>query len=112
MNNETKKRVVQLYNEEYSIRAISELINKNYGRECIRKELKKVGVILRGRGMVYKNYKDLVSNELQQFAELLGYLYGDGSLSNDKNARQETYRACLTFSLNERDLVLRIVEIT
>lgn len=113
MEDELKKEVIRLYSQGCSVRKVYELIKRSYSREGVRKELKKLGV-LRGRGVVYKDLKSFTPKESQQFAEILGYFYGDGSLSlnKGKNLRQGLYKAYLTFALNEKDVVSRIVKIT
>lgn len=102
------KRIVKLYKEGFTIRQIVRLISRKYGREIVRKELKKCGVILRGRGAVYKNYRDFTPKGANLFTEFLGYLYGDGSLHKYKNTRHGKFDCRLYFALDEADLVEKV----
>ncbi len=112
MDEKTKILIVKLYNGGFAIRKIKEEINSKYGYETIRKELKKAGVVLRGRGMVYKSHKEFTPEESLLFAELLGYLYGDGHLHKLKKSDHGIYDCAITFSSNEQDLIERVVFIT
>ena len=110
MDSGTINEIIDLYSKEFSLRQIEETIHHKYGREAIRRALKKSGVMLRGIGMRYKDFKEFNEKERVIFAELLGYFYGDGSLC--KESKSNFYQCCLFFSLNEKDLVERVVNIT
>jgi len=112
MDNSTKEEVISLYKKGHSIRQISKLIDFKYKREAIRECLKMSKIMMRGKGIIYKNYKDLTLKEGALFSELLGYFYGDGSLHKYKDPSHGIYDCNLTFSLNENDLVERVVYIT
>jgi hypothetical protein len=112
MDKETINQIIRLYKKGFSIRKIEKIISGKYHKESIRENLKRSGMILRGIGIIYKNYGQFSSEENDLFAELLGYLYGDGSLHKYKNTSHGIYDCHLAFSLNEADLVKRIVKIT
>jgi len=112
MDEKTINLIISLYKKGFSIRDIEQKINGDYHRESIRENLKKRGLILRGTGMRYKDYKQFSSEEEALFAELLGYFYGDGSLHKFKNTSRGLYDCHLFFSLNEKDIVKRVTYIT
>jgi len=112
MDNPTKKEIINFYKKGNSIRQISGLIGQKFKREAIRECLKTSKIMMRGRGIVYKNYKTLNAKENALLSELLGYFYGDGSLHKYKDPSHGIYDCNLTFSLNENDLVERVIYIT
>lgn len=109
MDSLIKEEISTLYKEGLSIRKIERAINYRYRRESIRMELKKAGVPMRGRFITYKNLDFFNSDERLLFAEFLGYLYGDGSLHKNKNPSHGLYDCVITFSLDEGDLVNRVI---
>ncbi|MBR9700324.1 hypothetical protein GOV11_00475 [Candidatus Woesearchaeota archaeon] len=112
MDGWTKNIVVRLYREGNSIRKTSKLINEKYGRETVRKILHEAGVRLRGSIKAYVPLDELTTTEKEDFAEILGYFYGDGSLSKSKNSNQGDFTCGLTLAENEKDLVTRVCSIT
>ena|SRR3989338_1458381 len=110
MDKKITLRIIALYNKGNSLRKIAKQIP--YGRETIRKELKKEKIILQNRGINYKDYRNFTNKEGLLFAELLGYFYGDGSLSKDKNPNHHFYDCTLAFSHDEYDLVKKVNNIT
>jgi hypothetical protein len=104
------KQVLKLYNQGRTIRQIVELIDFEYGRESIRRELKRLNAQMRGRATTYQSVKDFPEQKICLFAELLGYIYGDGHLHKRKDSG--VYECKLAFALNEKDLVERVIQIT
>lgn len=108
MNDTDLTKIINLYRQGYSLRKIAQQPPTSYGRELIRREIKKAGLVLRGRGTVYQDYDLLSDDKKAMLAELLGYLYGDGSLYQYKNSGEWRYECVLTLSHNEHDLVQRV----
>jgi hypothetical protein len=109
---ETKALIAKYYLKGISVRRIAELINYDYGKETIRKELNRAGANMRGRSTSYKNRSEFCLQEAAQFSELLGYLYGDDHITKNKNTSHGGYDCILTFALNEEDLIRRAEFIT
>ncbi len=105
------QKIVNLYNKGYTIRQIAQSGNIPYKREQVRKELKSAGVPLRGRATTYPHYLSFTVDEQALLAELLGYLYGDGSVHKNKNTRSGLYDCNLAFSIDEEDLVICVSSI-
>jgi hypothetical protein len=112
VDDKTKSLVIELYKENNSIRKIKQIIKNKYGYESIRKELKKSGANLRGRGARYQDYMMFEPDNSALFAELLGYFYGDGSLHKYKDSSHGCYCCYLAFSRDEQDLVSKVICIT
>lgn len=112
MDKVNKEAIIKLYGEGYSIRKVSGLIGFSYQRESIRKVLKQENIPIRGRGVVYKHYLKFTGEESALFAEFLGYFYGDGHIHKYVDPGHGLYECLLCFSLNERDIVKRVVYIT
>ncbi|MBN1274987.1 LAGLIDADG family homing endonuclease [Candidatus Woesearchaeota archaeon] len=104
--------IIDAYEMGMSIREVVDFTGGVCGRESIRIILKGGGVPLRGRGVKYRDASSFFGEEVCLFAELLGCMYGDGSLSKNKNAGHGCYDAVLVFSADERDVVERIAFIT
>lgn len=112
MDSDIKKQIVEHYERGLSIRRITELIGNQCGRETIRKELKNANVSMRGKSTAYKASALFNSKEAADFSELLGYFYGDGHVSKNRNTSHGLYDCCLSFTLNETDIVNRVDLIT
>jgi len=110
MKSEHINSIIHYYNLGYSLRKIQQFVP--YKRETIRQKLKKEKINLRGRGIIYKDPSLFSSNEKKLLAELLGYLYGDGSLHKYKDTCHGCYECILTFCWNESDLVKTVQSIT
>lgn len=110
MDAQTKREIAELYKKEFSIYQIEKLIEHRYRREAIRMALKRQGISLRGRNARYCAPEQFDGGDAADFAELLGYFYGDGSLCRDGG--KDSYQCCIFFSLNEADLVDRVIDIT
>jgi len=112
MDDKTKAFVIHAYKDGASARQIAAQMKGIYGRETIRKELRKAGVGMRGRSAQYKHPDALTYSESQDFAEFLGCLYGDGHVSKNTNPSSGLYDCKLVFSANEEDLVTRACAIS
>ena len=104
-----RSQVVELYLAGHSVREIADLLGGAYGREAIRLELKNASVPLRGRGVKYKTPEEFSEGESVLFAELLGYLYGDGHLSKVGGSKHGRYESVIALSLDEGDVVRHVM---
>lgn len=107
----TRQQATELYHQGHTIREVATLLG-NYKRESVREALHLEHANLRGRGVKYKPPKEMTDHEKEQFAELLGYMYGDGDISKCKVGKSEEYNCRITFATNEIDLVQRVATIT
>jgi hypothetical protein len=112
VNSQTKERIITLYNQGYSVRKISHTIEGIYQRERIREVLHENNVSLRGVSTQYKKLSELTEEEIECLMELLGCMYGDGSLSNTHGKGTSYFEAALVFAFDQADLVRRTQLIT
>lgn len=108
----TRTTVIGAYKSGHSARKIAELLGYAYARETVRKELRKAGVAMRGRNAQYARIEEMSPADAERCAELLGYLYGDGCVSKNKNSSYGLYDCKLVFAADELDLVSRVSAIT
>ncbi|MBI5391403.1 hypothetical protein HZB00_00205 [Candidatus Woesearchaeota archaeon] len=107
MEKKCSLRIISLYLMGNSIRKISMIVC--YSKEAIRKELHKNNITMR-KFCGYPALVDFNNEKLCLFYELFGYLYGDGSLHRRKDDNR--FELTLYFSLDEKDLVERVAQIT
>ena len=112
MDEDTAKNIIKLYRDGHSLRQISKVLHGTIGRERVRQLLHASRVGWRGRGAKSRPPQHLTSAERTRLAELLGYLYGDGHLTRNKNGNHGLFDCVLTFAANEPDLVERALTIT
>lgn len=104
-----KKRILDLYSSGYSIREIVRLIGCVYERSSVQQVLKHAGVPLRGRSQSYIDPYEFQGVDAEDFAEFLGSMYGDGYICKVHGYAHDRFESSLAFSLDEEDLVRRIV---
>lgn len=104
MEKNTITKTVLLYKKGLSIREISLLVP--YSREKIRLILKNEKLPMRYRNIKYNGVESFSHLELIRFAELFGYFFGDGYVSDNR------YDCTLSFSLDETDLVRTMIMIS
>lgn len=95
-----ERHVISLYNDGLSIRQIAKITD--HAREGIRLILKHHSVPMRGRCVKHKPFSEFSFVEKISLARLFGYLFGDGSISRNKDGR---YECSLSFALTETGYV-------
>ena len=100
--------LVDLYEMGMPIREIVDVMGGACGRDKATEALKEAGVRMRGSGTRYADPSSFCGEDAELFAELLGYLYGDGHISKVMDSKNGRYESLIAFSLDEDDLVERV----